>query len=237
MHTLLLRLAGPMQSWGTQSRFTTRDTGQEPSKSGVIGLLCAALGRTRHELVDDLAQLEFGVRVERAGIVKRDFHTVMDVARSSGRIRKNPVVTERYYLADADFLVGLGGENLDVLRALEHALRDPVWPIFLGRKSFIPSLPIALPWRNGAPGGVRAGKDLLSSLVEEPQRDLTGAASGMAPAGTRLVLERDDPDRAERRFDQPAPGVPFSERRFLPRYVETMFLPIGTNTSTEVENG
>ena len=43
MSVLLLRLAGPMQAWGTQSRFTVRDTGLEPSKSGVIGLLCAAL--------------------------------------------------------------------------------------------------------------------------------------------------------------------------------------------------
>ena len=34
MSTLLMRLAGPMQSWGTQSRFTVRDTGREPSKSG-----------------------------------------------------------------------------------------------------------------------------------------------------------------------------------------------------------
>ncbi|MCA9878634.1 MAG: CRISPR-associated protein Cas5, partial [Thermomicrobiales bacterium] len=37
MHTVLLRLAGPMQSWGTQSRFLERDTGMEPSKSGVLG--------------------------------------------------------------------------------------------------------------------------------------------------------------------------------------------------------
>ena len=47
MPVLLMRLAGPMQSWGTQSRFLHRDTGREPSKSGVIGVLCAALGRPR----------------------------------------------------------------------------------------------------------------------------------------------------------------------------------------------
>ena len=44
MNTLLLRLAGPMQSWGTQSRFFTRDTGLEPSKSGVIGPALRRLG-------------------------------------------------------------------------------------------------------------------------------------------------------------------------------------------------
>ena len=49
MSVLLMRLAGPMQSWGTQSRFGHRDTGTEPSKSGVIGLLCAALGWPRDQ--------------------------------------------------------------------------------------------------------------------------------------------------------------------------------------------
>ena len=45
--TLLLRLQGPMQSWGTTSRFDERDTQLEPSKSGVLGLVCAAIGRDR----------------------------------------------------------------------------------------------------------------------------------------------------------------------------------------------
>ena len=67
MNTLLIRLAGPMQSWGTQSRFFTRDTGHEPSKSGVIGVLCAALGWGREAPLDDLARLRMGVRVDRPG--------------------------------------------------------------------------------------------------------------------------------------------------------------------------
>ena len=44
MSVLLVRLAGPMQSWGSQSRFSHRDTEREPTKSGVVGLLSAALG-------------------------------------------------------------------------------------------------------------------------------------------------------------------------------------------------
>ena len=48
-YTLLLRLKAPMQSWGVSSRFSIRDTGKEPSKSGVIGLFCAALGISRDE--------------------------------------------------------------------------------------------------------------------------------------------------------------------------------------------
>ena len=55
MSVLLMRLAGPMQSWGTRSRFSNRDTGLEPSRSGVIGLLCAALGRPREAVARRLS--------------------------------------------------------------------------------------------------------------------------------------------------------------------------------------
>ncbi|NLO07691.1 MAG: type I-E CRISPR-associated protein Cas5/CasD, partial [candidate division WS1 bacterium] len=67
MPVLLMRLEGPMQSWGTQSRFTVRDTGREPSKSAVIGLLCAALGVDRDEddRLADLATMRMAVRIDR----------------------------------------------------------------------------------------------------------------------------------------------------------------------------
>ena len=44
MSTLLLRFAGPVQSWGINSKFEVRRTENAPSKSGVTGLLAATLG-------------------------------------------------------------------------------------------------------------------------------------------------------------------------------------------------
>lgn len=41
---LALMLDAPLQSWGFASRFQRRTTGLYPSKSGVIGLICAAMG-------------------------------------------------------------------------------------------------------------------------------------------------------------------------------------------------
>ena len=41
---LLLWLEGPLQSWGHDSRFGRRDTLPFPTKSGVLGMVCAALG-------------------------------------------------------------------------------------------------------------------------------------------------------------------------------------------------
>src|SRR4051812_33948460 len=164
MMTLLIRLAGPMQSWGTQSRFKIRDTGLEPSKSGVIGLLCAALGWPRETDVTTLAELRMGVRVDRQGSHERDFHTVggshlkgerYGVVTAEGS-PGGTVVSQRYYLADADFLVGLEGDE-GLLRDLDAALATPVWQIFLGRKAFVPSVPIRLPDEPPRGPGLRAG--------------------------------------------------------------------------------
>ena len=75
MTVLLLRLAGPMQAWGDNSRFTRRDTRMIPTKSGVLGLLAAADGRRRTDPIEDLAGLRFGVRVDQPGQLQRDFQT------------------------------------------------------------------------------------------------------------------------------------------------------------------
>jgi CRISPR system Cascade subunit CasD len=143
MSVLLMRLAGPMQSWGTRSRFANRDTGLEPSRSGVVGLLCAALGRPRGEALDDFRPLRMAVRVDREGRLMRDYHTAQDVRRADPtKGTQDTVLSERFYLADADFLVGLEGERA-FLERLDAALRRPVWTLCLGRKSFVPSLPVA----------------------------------------------------------------------------------------------
>ncbi len=141
MPTLLLRMRAPMMSWGDHSRFTIRDTRREPTKSAVIGLLCAALGRPRWEPVDDLAMLKMGVRVNQDGLVQCDYHTVMDSIKSSGS-KGDTVISQRYYVADADYLIGLEWGDLALLEALDTSLQCPTWQLYFGRKSFVPSCPI-----------------------------------------------------------------------------------------------
>lgn len=158
MATLLLRLAAPIQSWGSDSRFDTRRTGREPTKSGVIGLLAAAMGIARDddEALKPLLDLRMGVRIEREGRLLRDFHTAWGYKRdSSKRIAydkstgrpipadSNTYVTYRYYLCDAVFLVALEGEA-DLLACLETALKRPSFPLFLGRRACPPTLPLVL---------------------------------------------------------------------------------------------
>jgi CRISPR system Cascade subunit CasD len=140
MPTLLLRMRAPMMSWGDHSRFTIRDTRREPTKSAVIGLLCAALGRPRWEPVHDLAALKMGVRVNKEGLVQCDYHTIMDSIKSSGG-KGDTVLSDRYYVADADYLVGLEGD-IKLLELLDAALNSPIWQLYFGRKSFVPSCPV-----------------------------------------------------------------------------------------------
>lgn len=210
MNVLLLRLSGPMQSWGVQSRFSVRDTGLEPSKSGVVGLLAAALGRPRSAEIADLATLRMAVRVDTEGLLKYDYHTAQDVLKAGGGT-KDTEPSRRYYLAEARFLVGLAGEDLALLRRLHGALQDPVWLLFLGRKAFVPGEPIWLP------DGLREDADLLPLMGRYPW---LGRDTAEQPERLRLVME--DPDGSEVRLDQP---VSFAQRRFAPRRMVTSFVP------------
>lgn len=206
--TLLLQLAGPMQSWGFRSRFDNRDTGLEPTRSGVVGLLCAAQGRGRDADLGEFERLRMGVRVDAPGRVAFDYHTAQPVWRGSTAT----TVSERYYLADARFLVGLQSDDVGLLQSLEAALRAPVWPLFLGRKSFVPSLPVHL-----EESGLREGEVEAVLRAEawrwltEKERDAFGA-----PPGLRLVLESDGPRGGIITNDAPRD---FERRRYGARYL------------------
>ncbi|MDY3779195.1 MAG: type I-E CRISPR-associated protein Cas5/CasD [Candidatus Limousia pullorum] len=152
MSTLLLRMSAPLQAWGYESKFETRRTSREPTKSGVIGLLASALGRSRDESVQDLNELSFGVRVDHEGELLHDYHTV--------KLNESKTyVTHRYYLSDAVFLVGLESDNEELLQKLNNAVLSPAFPLFLGRRSCPPTLPLSL--------GIRECS-LLEALQSEP---------------------------------------------------------------------
>lgn len=182
--TLLIRLDGPMQSWGAASRFGTRSTGGEPTKSGVIGLVAAALGRQREEPLDDLAALSFAVRVEQEGTVARDFQTA-HVPR-----QRDTVLSNRYYLADAVFLAALGGDPV-LLSRIVDALRRPVYAPSLGRRSYPPAGPI---WTRLSP------TELAAALRCAPWSPNPVAQPETREAYVRLRMVRDA-----------APGEPADE--------------------------
>jgi CRISPR system Cascade subunit CasD len=154
---LSLLLDGPLQSWGFASRFQRRTTGLHPTKSGVLGLICAAMGLAKgsHEeqgTLPALAALKMtSAAVPRPGPydpadrlpVRRleDFHTVLDTRHADGPMNRDAVITHRQYLLDARFGIILQGDRALLVR-VAAALRDPTWGVWLGRKSCIPATPV-----------------------------------------------------------------------------------------------
>jgi CRISPR system Cascade subunit CasD len=154
MDVLFLRLEAPLQSWGERAYWGERDTNDAPTKSGVIGLLGCALGIYRES--DDLRvlfdSLVMGVRIDRPGTIICDYHTVGAARAPDGKPegrrqsdgtlkRDGGMITKRYYLSDASFLVAVGGDH-DLIRRLAYAVQNPVWPYYLGRRSCPPSCPV-----------------------------------------------------------------------------------------------
>jgi CRISPR system Cascade subunit CasD len=150
---LAMRLEGPLQSWGFEDRFNRRKTGLLPTKSGIIGLCCAALGAARgsdreQEWLPRLNALGCLIIAFPRGandkplMVRRmeDFHTVQNTRTADGKIKETHI-THRTYLNDANFAVLLTGDR-DTLEELAAALQDPVWGLWLGRKACIPSAPV-----------------------------------------------------------------------------------------------
>lgn len=172
--TLLLTLAAPQQAWGTSSRFARRATQQAPTRSGVLGLVAAALGMDRTAPLDRFQSLRFGVRIDRPGRVERDFQT----ARTLDGKTSMPL-SQRYFLSDAVFVAGLESENQSLLREIHAALRRPQHPLYLGRRAFPPAGPIPTELVNS---------DLRTALTDAPWQK-PKSHRGDVPTSLDLLLD------------------------------------------------
>jgi CRISPR system Cascade subunit CasD len=162
---LLLWLEAPLQSWGHDSKFGRRDTLNFPTKSGVMGLVCCALGQggQQREFLAQFAPLKQTVfsfvrknhkaeKRDREPLL-RDFHMVGSgyddkdpwttllipkTAEGKKAVGGGAKMTYRYYLQDAFFAVILETPS-DLADSIAQALQAPVWDLCLGRKSCVPT--------------------------------------------------------------------------------------------------
>jgi CRISPR system Cascade subunit CasD len=218
--SLALCFDAPMQSWGIRSHGVIRDTMAEPTKSGVVGLLAAALGieRENDAAVAELARLRLAIRVDREGVLERDYHTTQNVPTTHGTGHRT-VVSERFYLADALCLVVLQGDER-LLTKVAAAVRQPHWRLSFGRKAYVPARPLLAPEAGPV---AQTAKQVLEEhpWLEPSARALTRARRTMATGQVtlRTVIEcSPDQPRAEVRYDQPISFTP-GNRRFAPRTV------------------
>lgn len=161
---LLLWLQAPLQSWGHDSKFGRRDTLNFPTRSGVMGLLCCALGAggEQKELLAEFLPLKQTVisfvrcknerKIAREPLL-RDFHMVGSgyddkdpwqtllipkTAEGKKAVGGGTKITYRYYLQDAFFAVVIEVPS-EKAEMLAQALQQPVWDLYLGRKSCVPT--------------------------------------------------------------------------------------------------
>lgn len=245
--SLVLRLAGPLQSWGSGSRFNRRETGTEPTKSGIIGLLAAADGRRRADPIEDLVGLQLAVRTDQPGTVLRDYHTVSDYrdrrllsanVDSKGRQvstrDKYTHVTQRFYLQDAVFVAAIGGAAA-LIEGLARALQHPAFPLALGRRSCVPTQPLLL----AAPSEQRTGGcayvwrggplDVLGLVPWQASRRHVESFGRSAARASRVDVPAvaDDPAGDDMRADLPLSFVP-AERGFTSRRVRNLWVTLDT---------
>ena len=139
MKTILLKFAGPLQSWGSNSNFENRYTDYYPSKSAVIGLIAAALGyrKANDKEIVKLNNLDFAVRIDQRGNLLKDYQIARSYKKEKIEVDKT-YVTSRYYLEDAVFVVALSGDS-DMVDKLLDALNTPYFQLSLGRRSVPPT--------------------------------------------------------------------------------------------------
>ena len=156
---LALYLRAPMQSWGASSKFGDRGTLDAPTWSGLLGMLAAACGIDKNDETADrawlarTANLSMTVFSFRRGDRMTDYHTVgarydkndpwqkrMIPTKPNGKPRGTDL-TNRDYLTDSVFGAILSGDDA-LIDEMAAGLANPIWGVWLGRKSCIPTEPI-----------------------------------------------------------------------------------------------
>lgn len=161
MDMLVLRLAGPMISFGAPIVDNRGAVQEHPPLSMLTGLLGNALG-FRHGESDRLQRLQerirFAARCDQPGEPFTDYQTV-DLGQSfmrrtgwttrgeredrrGGRASTGTHIRHREYLADSAYTAVLTlrrPEEPPTLDELEEALERPARPLFIGRKTCLPS--------------------------------------------------------------------------------------------------
>lgn len=147
--TLLLKASSPMQSYGTdESRLDNRNTIYYPTKSAIIGMIAAAFGLKRDGSNADilgidlntLNSLRFGVRIDKKGTLINDYqiskqHIMRDYGRHPKKSEESAILSNRYYLSDAVFLIALESDDYNIINKIHDALLNPYWPLYFGRKA------------------------------------------------------------------------------------------------------
>ena len=187
---LVLRLEGPLQSWGENAKWDFRDSSTMPTKSGIVGLLGCAMGEERgSQVLLELARsITVAVRADRPGVKFVDFQTVQGKplkTADGGKRSNNTILSPHAYLQDASFTVFIN-TSPEWQQRIISALENPKWCMYLGRKNCVPSRPILADRMEAA--------DLMEALKEYPAAER---------AGKTMTYECEHPDSTAASIQRP----------------------------------
>lgn len=136
MKTLIIKLTGPLQSYGNEATFNRRTSYHYPSKSAILGMIAAALGYHRDDpRIQQLNNLRMAVRIDQPGRMITDFQTIQYDQKKARSL------SYRDYLQDAVFVAAIGGED-EMIENIQFALHHPKFQLYLGRRANAPAGPL-----------------------------------------------------------------------------------------------
>lgn len=213
MKCLILRFEAPLMSFGGVLVDQRNPTDRFPGRALLVGLVANALGWS-HAQFDNLnglqERLSYAARWDVAPEAVRDYHTVelgqahlrdpgwttrgTPEHRGGGRAaRYGTHQRYRHYWANGVLTVALcltdGEPSLD---EVERVLHRPARPLFLGRKTCLPSSPILR--------GRREAQDLLAALRTEPADPRAGRGPYDMEACWPPGLTRQDTEIRQRQY-------------------------------------
>ncbi len=233
MKFLALYLRAPLQSWGASSKFGDRGTFDAPTRSGLLGLLAAACGVDKNDEVRDrewlarVTKLSMTVLAFRRGDRMTDYHTVgarydkdnpwqrrmIPTKAEDGSPKKDATVTHRDYLEDSVFGAVLSGDDDALVSEMAKGLTNPVWGVWLGRKSCIPTEPIL----GGVFDSESEARDALAGRLRGSLERSGGKIAGDDSADVAFsVFEAPSGEEDETLLDVP---VSFGKREFHARRI------------------
>lgn len=169
MKYLKIHLSGVLQYFSSKQSTTLRDTyttDYYPTKRAVFGLIGSAMGFERgnaeqqaylrdnlivkyKSLNDDFSVLEEiqTVRPLRSQQNYMNKHYKRNRFRTVvGDMKDDGILKKVQYLQDAEFEVYVGGDE-KILKQIYEALRNPVYALYIGKRSCVPNKPLVTEYK------------------------------------------------------------------------------------------
>lgn len=162
MNYLKLTLSGVLQYFSDSDSIalrTTYNTSLYPTKRAIVGMLASALGYERKdarskELFNNI-DVKYSIIEE--PIILNDFQTIRPLKSQKnymnkfnkrntfqtveGKYRDGSLCKKVQFLQDAEYEIFIGGSD-ELLKELYDAIRNPVYSLFIGKRSCVPNKPI-----------------------------------------------------------------------------------------------